>query len=172
MKNFRLIIIIILFVLVSDINAQSITAEIRPRAEYRNGYKKLRTDSTSPAYLISQRSRISFQFQKNKFEMAISLQDVRVWGDEENISATGVFGNNASIDLNEAWIKIKFLNNSSIKIGRQYFNYDDSRLISNRNWNQHSLSYDAILYQFTKSNFSLDLGFSYNNKKDEIFHNY
>lgn len=170
MKKIILSIIILFLFSLNNLYSQLITAEIRPRAEYRNGYKELRTQGSSPAFLISQRSRLSILLQKNKFETGLSIQDVRIWGDEEIVSATGVFGNNASIDLTEAWIKLYFLKNSSVKIGRQYFNYDDSRLLSNRNWNQHSLSYDALLYQFNKNSLKLDLGLSYNNTKNELFH--
>jgi hypothetical protein len=162
---------IALFVLpATKMYSQFVSAEIRPRAEYRNGYKKLRTEGTSPIFLVSQRSRLSLFFQKNKFETGLSFQDIRIWGDGEIVTSTGVFGNNASVDLNEAWIKLNFLKNSSVKIGRQYFDYDDSRLLSNRNWNQNSLPYDALLYQFSKGSLNLDLALSYNNTKNELFY--
>ena len=49
--------------------------------------------------------------------------------------------------------------------------YDDQRLLSARNWNQNSLSYDALVYKFNKNTFLFDLGFSLNNQRENVFGN-
>ncbi|MGD8777481.1 MAG: alginate export family protein [Ignavibacteria bacterium] len=148
--------------------------EIRPRTEYRDGYSRLLTTDQTPAFVTTQRSRIVFDYISNNFSSRISLQDVRTWGDESLTSSTGVFGDQSSIDLNEAWIKAKLTDCLSLKIGRQYFVYDDERLLSKRNWNQSSVKYDALLfsYEFNKNKSKLDAGFSYNNDKDNKVNNY
>jgi len=149
----------------------SIKAELRPRTEFRNGYKALNDSVNDPAFFVSQRTRIIFNYSDKKFKIGISLQDIRVWGDFTSYSSTGVFGNRASTYLNQAWLEL-FLNKySSLTIGRQYLIYDDQRLLAERNWNQNSLSYDALVYKFNKNTFLFDLGFSLNNQKENVFGN-
>ncbi len=149
----------------------SIKAELRPRAEFRNGYKALNDSVNDPAYFVSQRTRLIFNYSDEKFKIGISLQDVRVWGDFTSSGSTGVFGNRASTYLNQAWLEL-FLNKySSLTIGRQYLIYDDQRLLAERNWNQNSLSYDALVYKFKKNTFIFDFGFSLNNKRENVFGN-
>ncbi len=163
----------ILITLVVSLSAQfDFSAEIRPRAEMRAGYKKLKDASQEPAWIISQRTRLSASYSKSFYSLGISIQDVRLWGDESLVSSTGVFGDDASLDMNEAWIEMKFLKHSSVKIGRQYFMYDDYRLLWGRNWNQHSLSYDALLYRFKHPFLEAEFAISWNNTHDLLFENF
>lgn len=166
----KLIAIALLILIAAQLHAQiNISAEIRPRAEYRNGYKILNTAENDPAAFVSQRTRLGVLFTNNRLKTGISFQDVRVWGDESLTSSKGVFGDEASVDLNEAWIEIQLTGKSVMKIGRQYFEYDDARLLAIRNWNQHSVSYDALLYRFKNQAMQVDAAFSFNNEKEQIF---
>ncbi|MCK4637918.1 MAG: alginate export family protein, partial [Bacteroidales bacterium] len=172
-KFFRITFLILFGLMISaNLFAQlSIKAELRPRAEFRNGYKALNDSVNDPAFFVSQRTRLIFNYSDEKFKIGISLQDVRVWGDFTYSSSTGVFGNRASTYLNQAWLELFINKYSSLTIGRQYLIYDDQRLLSARNWNQNSLSYDALVYKFKKNTFIFDLGFSLNNKRENIFGN-
>ncbi|MCF8364136.1 MAG: alginate export family protein [Bacteroidales bacterium] len=157
------------FLMTSAWSQLSINAEIRPRAEIRNGYKSLNTDQNAPALLIGQRTRLAFFYTKDWLATGVSFQDVRLWGDETLVSSTGVFGDNASVDMNEAWLEMRFFGHSAIKVGRQYFEYDDARLLAKRNWNQNSISYDGLLYKYNKQGWAFDAAFSLNNNKDNKF---
>lgn len=148
-----------------------INTEIRPRTEYRNGYKLLATDATSPAFLTSQRSRIYLNYQSPQFSYGLTLQDVRIWGDETLYSSTGVTGDNASVDIHEAWLEVKINPASAVKMGRQMLKYDNERLLAVRNWNQYSIVYDALVYKFSKNSLAIDLALSLNNEKDNTFGN-
>jgi hypothetical protein len=148
-----------------------LSAEIRPRAEVRRGYGLLPPEGVDPAYTVSQRTRLNFQYSAEKYRFGLSIQDTRVWGDESLYSATGVFGDEASIDMKEGWIELLPWQYHAFKIGRQYFVYQDDRLLSARNWNQNSISYDALLYKFSKNGFDLHVNFSYNNNREYIFGN-
>ncbi|NOU46241.1 MAG: alginate export family protein [Bacteroidales bacterium] len=150
----------------------TVTGEFRPTAEVRDGYRYLSSDKLKPAYLISQRTRVGFFYEHEWIKTGVSFQDVRLWGDETVYSSTGVQGDLASIDLNEAWVQLSFLKKSSLKIGRQYFNYDDTRLLSNRNWNNYSIKYDALLYQYTGNKLIIDAAVSYNNQVENYFGNF
>ena len=147
-----------------SLNAQmTINTEIRPRGEYRHGYKSLFTDDDNDAYFISQRTRLGLNYKNEKFSMNITAQDVRVWGDESVYSSTSVKGDAASIELFEAWLQLNLGDYSSLKIGRQQWVYDDQRLLSARNWGQTGIAYDGILFKYDHNDIRFDLGLSLNN---------
>src|SRR6056297_60065 len=171
MKNIIFVFLVLLF-LSSTLKAQvSIDAELRPRTELRHGYKQLPVEDNKAAFFISQRSRLNLQYVQEKYRMGFSIQDVRVWGDEDLYSSTGVKGNNSSLDLYQAWLWLKLGTNSFVKIGRQPWSYDNQRLLSGRNWGQHGLAYDGVLFGYQKDNFKFDLGVSLNNDTKNIFGN-
>lgn len=172
MKKRGILVVLLVFARLAIFAQFQISAEFRPRAEMRSGYKMLKADTLDAAWIVSQRTRLIADFKKSFYSFRVSIQDVRLWGDETIVSSTGVFGDEASLDLNEAWMELKFLKYSSLKIGRQYFAYDDYRLLWHRNWNQHSLSYDALLYRFDHPFLTADLGFSWNNTMDLLYENF
>jgi len=145
-----------------------INAELRPRAEVRHGYKLIPADSTDAATFISQRTRLNLYYTHPKFKVGFGIQDVRVWGDEQLFNATGVYGDNASLDMNEGWIEIFAGKSNSFKVGRQYWIYEDERLLARRNWNQSSIKYDGFLYKFEKDKFKMHAGLSLNNNADNL----
>ena len=158
---------ILLFVfLTQGLFAQfSVKGEFRPRGEVRDGYSLLPDSSKEPAAFISQRSRMTFSYNNSKYKVCFSLQDVRVWGDETLYSSTSVKGDDASVDVHEAWVELLLSEKSKLKVGRQEMKYDDQRLIAKRNWGQTGLAYDALLYEFNSANFELDFGLSLNNDR-------
>jgi len=164
---------ILLFVfLTQGLFAQfSVKGEFRPRGEVRDGYSLLPDSSKEPAAFISQRSRMTFSYNNSKYKVCFSLQDVRVWGDETLYSSTSVKGDDASVDVHEAWVELLLSEKSKLKVGRQEMKYDDQRLIAKRNWGQTGLAYDALLYEFNSANFELDFGLSLNNDKENNFGN-
>ena len=142
-------------------------AEFRPRFEYRGGYGKILSQEESGAWSISQRTRLSAYYTTGIYSFGAGIQDIMVWGDEDIYSSTGVFGNAASIDINEAWAAIKPYKNGVIKIGRQYWIYEDERLLSGRTWNQSEIKYDGVLFQHNQEKLKIDAGFSWNNDIDK-----
>lgn len=161
----------LLFIVTSGFAQLQLSAEIRPRAEFRRGYGLLPPEGVDPAFAVSQRTRLIFQYSAEKYRFGLSFQDTRVWGDESLYSAIGVFGDEASIDMKEGWIELLPWQHHAFKIGRQYLVYQDDRLLSARNWNQNSISYDALLYKFSKNGFDLHVNLSYNNNREYIFGN-
>jgi hypothetical protein len=139
--------------------AQSFTvsAEIRTRAEYRDGYKKLLNEGDNHAKQISQRTRLNFAYQHNKLETYISFQDVRFWGEIPGLSKT------SSLFLNEAWAKMKLGSGFAVKFGRQSLIYDNQRLMSNNaGWNQVSRKHEALKFTYRKDGWELDFATAYN----------
>jgi hypothetical protein len=158
-----LLILIALTFIPGIIIAQfSVSAELRPRFEMDNGAFKPRPDSMSTSYYVTQRTRLKFDFKKEKYQLRLTLQDVRFWGTGDLYTSTGVFGSTGGLDIQEAWFRLKLCDNSNITIGRQVLQFDDQRLIATRNWNQWGVSYDAVSYSFLKNDWNLNIAVSYN----------
>ena len=140
----------------------NISAELRPRFEMDNGALKPRPDSVETLYFVSQRTRLKFDFAKEKYQLRLSIQDVRFWGSGNIYSSTGVFSYTDGLDIQEAWFRLYLCEYSSLTIGRQVLKMDDQRLIAGRNWNQFGISYDALNYTFAKNKWTLNAVISYN----------
>lgn len=162
MKSKNLIIFVLVILIIEPIFAQiNISGEIRPRSEYRNGYKTLPDSISKPAFLVSQRTRLNFDYTYENIQTFISFQDVRVWGETKNKEDI------ASIDIHQAWAELKISSISSIKFGRQEIKYDDERLLSANNWNNIGSSHDLALLKISKSKWQTHLGLAYNNDKEK-----
>lgn len=163
MKTFKLSIACILAVLSLTTSAQVILdGEFRPRMIVDGGYKTIKLESDPVFVYISQRSRVNLSYKKDKLETYFSIQDVHVWGDDDMYSSSGVSGNSKGINLYQAWFTLKPSSQISIKTGRQQFSYDDQRLLASRNWNEYQVTYDAILFNWSKENNKLDVATSWN----------
>ena len=159
------IIGILLFVTKAELFAQfTLTGELRPRTEFRNGFKKLREKSADPAFFIEQRSRLYVDFKKDKIWLNIALQDIRMWGSTDQIYKSDPTLQN----VYEAWARYAFNERYAFKIGRQAMDYDNARFMGNLDWAQQGRSHDALL--FTKvdaeRNCQLHLAFAYNQQID------
>jgi hypothetical protein len=151
----------------SQVNAQfTLKGEFRPRFEYRGGYSELLAKDEDPVLTVSNRTRLSAYYQTGNFTFGLGIQDVRVWGDDDLYGTNAVVGSKASIDLNEGWLAFKPYKNGLVKIGRQYWIYEDERMLSNRSWNQSEVKYDAVLFQHIQEKFQVDAGLSWNNLTD------
>jgi hypothetical protein len=83
---------------------------------------------------------------------------VRLWGEEDLASSTGVFGDDASLEMFEGYIAVKLGNRASISTGRQQLVYDSKRLLGNRNWNQNGIAYDAVVMKMKLKEFTIHTG--------------
>jgi hypothetical protein len=135
----------------------TIGAEVRTRTEYRNGYRNIPADTSAPAFFTNQRTRLSFTYEvKNKFILHTSIQDVRVWGQNDPKS------NSASLQLFEGYGEIFLHPKFSIKIGRQKFAVDDQRLFAENDWRVNANAHDAVNFRFNGDKLSSELLFAYN----------
>jgi len=163
MKRLIHIPIIILLILITsdEIIAQfTITGELRPRTELRNGFKRLRDKGTDPAFFIEQRSRLYLDFKKDKIRLNIALQDVRIWG-----TTNQIYKDDPSLqNVYEAWARYAFNERYAFKVGRQAMNYDNARFLGNLDWAQQGRSHDALLFtkQDADRNCQLHLAFAFN----------
>jgi len=136
--------------------------ELRPRILIDNGYKSPKLFNKKTLSYISQRTRLNTGFRKDKLETYVSIQDVRLWGNDNNYKENGVFGNTESMNLHQAWFLVRPTKSISVKFGRQLFEYDDQRILSSRNWNNYQVTYDAVLFQFADTVNKLNIGLTWN----------
>lgn len=142
-----------------------IDGEIRPRAEFRNGYKTLPPADEQAAFAISQRTRLNAFYDNQKFKAYISAQDIRVWGDvaQLDMGASNKFG------IHQAWGEYMFTKEFSLKLGRQELVYDDSRILGNVGWAQQARAHDLGLLKYENEKFKAHLGFAFNQKQEVLF---
>lgn len=136
----------------------SLSGEIRPRTEYRHGFKKLIGDDEEAAFFTEQRSRLVANYKQDQLVLKLSLQDVRIWGSSDQIYKS----ESALTSFNEAWAQFYFKPEFSIKAGRQELNYNNARFLGNLGWAQQSRSHDALLFLYTDSTFQAHAGFAFN----------
>ena len=83
-------------------NEFTMSMQIRPRAEYRNGALFPRNEGDEAASFINNRARLSMEYKRSDLSMKISAQHVGVWGQDPQIDTNGRF------IMNEAWAKLNF----------------------------------------------------------------
>jgi len=164
----KIILLSLLFLLTNNIFAQqnksklTLSGDFRTISEYRQGYKTLLVESSNPAFVISQRSRLILNYKSDKFDLRFSAQDVRAWGE------TFIINSSKPILLHEAWIKYHFSPYLNLTIGRQSFKYGDKRILSDRNWSIPGASHDAAILNFKKKSLLIDFGIAINNNSTKI----
>ncbi|MFB6307056.1 MAG: hypothetical protein ABEH43_08750, partial [Flavobacteriales bacterium] len=64
------------------------SGQIRPRSEYRNGYKSLINSDQDASSFIYQRSRLKMNYDDKGYEIFINLQDIRTWGSQKQLNVS------------------------------------------------------------------------------------
>ncbi|MFL0075912.1 alginate export family protein [Tenacibaculum maritimum] len=164
MKITKIITVVLMLICVNMYGQLEIDAELRPRVEYRHGYKTLFSDSDNAAMFVSQRTRLKTMYKKEKLIFYVSLQDVRVWGDTPQLNAKDKNG----LGLHQVWAELLLHKNFSLKLGRQEIDYDDSRIFGNVNWLQQARSHDLALFKYEKERFKFDLGLGFNQDEEKV----
>jgi hypothetical protein len=136
-----------------DVNLQ-----IRPRFEYRNGYKTLLPKGQEGTSQISQRSRLNFNYKQEQLTVKLTFQNTRTWGD---VPTTAVADKNG-VAVFEAWAQYDLTEKWSTRLGRQVLSYDNQRILGEMDWAQQGQSHDALLLSFHPKNHQLDMGVAYN----------
>lgn len=144
-------------------NEFSISAQLRPRAEYRNGALMPRLEGESAASFINNRARLSFNYRRNdNLVMKFSAQHVGVWGQDPQIDKNGRF------ILNEAWARLNFGNGLFAQLGRQGLVYDDERILGGLDWNVAGRFHDALKLGFENASNKLHVIVAYNQNDEKI----
>ena len=141
----------------------TVNAEIRPRGEVRNGFKVLPTDNSTPAFFVSQRTRLGLAYKAEKISTKVTLYDSRVWGDEAfktDVPNVGIY---------EAWAEIPLCDSLSLRVGKQELAYDNDRLLATCNWTQLGVSHNAVVFHYKKNGFQIDYAGAFNQSSEKLF---
>jgi hypothetical protein len=153
----------------------SLIGQVRTRTEVRDGLGNLAPLSAAPAAFTSQRTRLIFGYKWDRVTFGMTVQDVRVWGQD---AATISNADGGKLSTHEAWaditlansadttINFKAIQNLSLKIGRQELVYDDVRLLGNLDWLQQARRFDAALLKAQHLGWALDIGGGFNQNTD------
>ena len=142
----------------------SVDGDLRNRFEYRAGYKKPASDLTDPTSIIFQRGRIAFSFKTDSFQVQLSFQDARIWGQNGSTSEANV------ALVHESWFRYWASPTLSFKIGRQEISYDDQRIVGAPDWSPSGKSYDAglVVWESPEKGVIANLGGGLNRSKDDL----
>lgn len=142
----------------------TLSAEVRPRTEFRNGFKTPTTAANDPAFFTEQRSRIYFDFVDKKYKFRVAFQDVRIWGENSQIFKQ----EDGNTFLSEAWGQYFFNPKFSLKMGRQIISYDNQRILGGLEWAQQGRRHDAfvLLFEDAEKKSKLHVGLAMNNDDD------
>ncbi len=169
-------LLLLCFIKCNILNAQiTLTGQLRTRTEIRNGLGNLVLKGSKNAAFTSQRTRLNFGYKWDRLTFGVSIQDVRVWG--QDASSISIADGN-KLMLHEGWADLMLFNKAdttfkakgidlmSLKIGRQELSYDDVRLIGNLDWLQQGRRHDMALLKTVHHGWQADLGFAYNQNSD------
>ena len=142
-------------------NEFSLSAQIRPRFEYRNGAYRPLQKGEEPAILVNNRTRLNFDYKnEDKFRLYISLQNVNIWGQAPQIQVTDRTGGTS---IFEAYASFPLTQKLEAKIGRQMIVLDDDRIFGSLDWHPAGRSHDALNINWKASEkFSLRSFFAFN----------
>ncbi|AWV99544.1 alginate export family protein [Arcticibacterium luteifluviistationis] len=163
--GFKIFCVFLLSLIAFEGQAQfKLSAEIRPRSEFRNGFKTPSSEGFEPAFFVEQRSRVYFEYTEPKYKLKLALQDVRYWGEVPQIFKADV-GNSF---LSEAWGELMLTEKISMKAGRQIISYDNQRFLGGLEWAQQGRRHDALLFKMEDPALKskLHLGFAFNTDDD------
>lgn len=142
-------------------NEFSMSMQIRPRAEYRNGALFPRSEGDEAASFINNRARLSMEYKRSDLSMKISAQHVGVWGQDPQIDTNGRF------IMNEAWAKLNFGTAFFAQLGRQTLSYDDERILGGLDWNVAGRYHDALKLGYANKANQLHLILAFNQNKEK-----
>ncbi len=140
-------------------------AQIRPRAEFRNGYRQMPGEDSNPAGQINQRTRLLLSYKADsRVSARIAIQDLRLWGEALTMNLEPGLG------VYEAWVALHPTERFSITAGRQELRYDTQRLMAINDWALSGRTHDALVARFhSEGGSQLHVGAAFNQSENRNF---
>ncbi|WP_236050171.1 alginate export family protein [Hymenobacter negativus] len=136
-----------------------LSAEIRPRAELRDGFRTVNTHAEKPAAFVEQRSRLNVGYGHEKLQVRLSVQDVRIWGSTNQVYKTDP----NLFNVFEAYGEYALTPHLAVRAGRQVLDYDNARFLGGLDWAQQGRSHDAVKFMYADSSgFAAHAGAAFN----------
>lgn len=136
----------------------TLSGEVRPRTEYRHGWRQISNVDQAPAFFTDQRTRLNAMYSEDRIEVKIVLQDVRVWGNQSQLNTNEDF----ATSIHEAYAQYRIQEKWHLKLGRQEISLDDQRFMGAVAWTQQARSQDAALLIFKGEKLKSHIGLAYN----------
>lgn len=137
--------------------------QIMTRGEYRHGFQSLADTNQKPAVFVGQRSRLTYKMTAEKFDIVISVQDIRIWGSNANLPVD----TSGKLSLAEGYGVIKFDNTNKLKIGRQIISYDEDRILGSLDWAFQARRHDLMVFEHKNDSvLTFHIGAAWNQKSD------
>ncbi len=141
-------------------NEISVTAQIRPRFEVRNGAYKPIQEGEEAAVLVNNRTRITMDYaRKDNLKLRISAQNVNIWGQAAQVQINDPSG---GFSIYEAYAELKLAKEWSTKIGRQAIVLDDERIFGGLDWHPAGRSHDALNISWKNNKAEVKTYFAFN----------
>ena len=121
-----------------------VSAQLRPRFEYRNGAYLPLSKGDEPAILVNNRTRLNFDYASiGNYPLGVhlSLQNVNIWGQAPQIQVTDKTG---GLSVFEAYAVFPLADKFSAKVGRQMIALDDDRIFGSLDWHPAGRSHDSF----------------------------
>lgn len=148
--------------------------DMRTRSEVRHGYKSIPTVDTPAAVSVNQRTRLNIDFKSRKFDFWASVQDTRVWGQQDpkegQGTSTPTTATTYPLYMFEVYAEPHITDKFSIRIGRQRIEYDNQRLFAENDWRLTANAHDAIRFIYNnRLNLSTELVIAFNQYAENTF---
>ena len=141
-------------------NTFTLSAQLRPRFEYRNGAYVPLQEGEKPAISVNNRTRINFDYRHgDQLQLFLSFQNVNIWGQAPQVQLNDRTG---GLSIFEAYAALPIYKDINAKIGRQMIVLDEDRIFGSLDWHPAGRAHDAININWKNDKLTLRSFFAFN----------
>ena len=141
-------------------NSFTLSAQLRPRFEYRNGAYEPLQEGEKPAILVNNRTRLNFDYHHgDQLQLFLSFQNVNIWGQAPQVQVKDRTG---GLSVFEAYAALPIYEELNIKIGRQMIVLDEDRIFGSLDWHPAGRAHDAVNINWKNDKLTLRSFFAFN----------
>ena len=141
-------------------NSFTLSAQLRPRFEYRNGAYIPLQEGEKPAILVNNRTRLNFDYHHgDQLQLFLSFQNVNIWGQAPQVQVKDRTG---GLSVFEAYAALPIYEDLNIKIGRQMIVLDEDRIFGSLDWHPAGRAHDAVNINWKNDKLTLRSFFAFN----------
>ena len=120
----------------------TLSGQLRPRFEYRNGAYQALQEGEEPAILVNNRLRLNMDYRfRQDLQLYVSLQQVNIWGQAPQVQ---VIDRTGGLSVFEAYAALPLGGDFDLKLGRQQIVLDEDRIFGSLDWHPAGRAHDAV----------------------------
>ena len=120
----------------------TLSGQLRPRFEYRNGAYQALQEGEEPAILVNNRLRLNMDYRfRQDLQLYVSLQQVNIWGQAPQVQ---VIDRTGGLSIFEAYAALPLGGGFDLKLGRQQIVLDEDRIFGSLDWHPAGRAHDAV----------------------------